>query len=111
MKKMKKNTEDMYKQYKKKCNKITIGGMEKMKKENKKKKWYIALLLLLVIGFAIITGNAFSKYLMEVKGKGIVEVANWSFLVNGQTSSINNIQLAQTYTPETLVENTIAPRK
>lgn len=83
-----------------------------MKKENKKKKWYIvlALLLLIIIALGVMTGNGFSKYLMEVKGKGIVEVANWSFLVNGQSSSINHIQLTQTYTPETLVENTIAPR-
>lgn len=83
-----------------------------MKKENKKKKWYIILLLLLfiVITFGIMVGSTFSKYLMEVKGKGIVEVANWSFLVNGQNSTINTIQLAQTYLPDTLVENTIAPR-
>lgn len=92
--------------------KNTIGGMEKMKKENKKKKWYIVLvvLLLVILALGVMAGNGFSKYLMEVKGKGIVEVANWSFLVNGQSSSIQNIQLAQTYTPETLVENTIAPR-
>ena len=82
-----------------------------MKKENKKKKWYIllALLLLIVLMLGVMAGNGFSKYLMEVKGKGIVEVAGWSFLVNGQSSSIHNIQLTQTYTPETLVENTIAP--
>ncbi len=85
--------------------------MEKMKKENKKKKWYLVLivLLLIILALGVMAGNGFSKYLMEVKGKGIVEVANWSFLVNGQSSSIQNIQLAQTYTPETLVENTIAP--
>ncbi len=83
-----------------------------MQKENKKKKWYIILLLLLliVIVLGIMAGSTFSKYLMEVKGRGIVEVANWNFLVNGQSNTINTIQLAQTYLPETLVENTIAPR-
>lgn len=44
-----------------------------------------------------------------MEGKGVIEVAKWAFLVNGQTSSITNLNLSKTYRQDTLVENTIAP--
>ena len=47
--------------------------------------------------------------LVYVKGKGVIEVAKWAFLVNGETASITNINLGKTYTAETLAQNTIAP--
>ncbi len=80
---------------------------EKMKK-SKRKGIYIVLLLLLVVGIFLL-GNSYSKYVTQVDGKGVIEVAKWAFLVNGQTASITNLSLAQTYQSDTLVENHIAP--
>lgn len=88
-------------------NKIT--EREKMKKSNKKIILIILLLLLIIISIFLFKGGSFSKYLTQVNGKGVIDVAKWAFLVNGQTASITNLNLAQTYKQETLKENTIAP--
>lgn len=77
-------------------------------KKTKKKGMIIALLLLLIVAIFLI-GNSYSKYITQVDGKGVIEVAKWAFLVNGQTASITNLNLAQTYQPDTLVANHIAP--
>lgn len=80
-----------------------------MKKEkNKKKKILVALLLLLII-MLVLLGNTYSKYITQVEGKGVIEVAKWAFLVNGQTATMTNINLAKTYHENTLLQNRIAP--
>lgn len=78
-------------------------------KKSKKRIILFILLLLLLIFMVLLGGGSYSKYLTQVEGKGVIEVAKWAFLVNGQTASITNINLAKTYKAETLAQNTIAP--
>lgn len=77
-------------------------------KKTKKKGIIVALLLLFVVAMFLL-GTSYSKYITQVDGKGVIEVAKWAFLVNGQTASITNLNLAQTYHADTLVANHIAP--
>lgn len=78
-------------------------------KKSKKKLILLALLILLCIFMILIGGKSYSKYLSQIDGKGVIEVAKWVFLVNGQTSSITNMNLAESYDFSTLTDNTIAP--
>lgn len=78
-------------------------------KKNKKRIILFILLLILLVFMVILVGGSYSKYLTQVEGKGVIEVAKWAFLVNGETASITNINLAKTYNEETLSQNTIAP--
>lgn len=72
------------------------------------KKILIIFILLILILLALL-GHTYSRYITTINGKGIIEVAKWAFIVNGENSSTTNIKLAQTYNPNTLVENRIAP--
>ena len=74
-----------------------------------KKKVLIVLAILLIILLAFIGGQAYAKYVSEVRGNGIAEVATWSFKVNGQNEQVEKINLASTCNNETLVDNKIAP--
>ncbi len=74
-----------------------------------KKKVLIVLAILAVILLAFIGGQAYAKYVSEVRGEGIAEVATWSFKVNGQEEQVESINLASTCNNETLVDNKIAP--
>lgn len=76
---------------------------------SKWKKAIILLAILLAIILSFIGGQTFSKYISEVKGSGIAEVARWSFKVNGQTEEVQSINLASTCNNETLTGNKIAP--
>ena len=49
-----------------------------------KKKILVVLAILAVILLAFVGGQAYAKYVTEVKGEGIAEVATWDFKVNGQ---------------------------
>lgn len=80
-----------------------------MKKSKKKIVLFVLLLLLLLMVVILIGGNSYSKYITQVEGKGVIQVAKWAFLVNGQTASITNLNLAQTYKSNTLVKDRIAP--
>ena len=53
-----------------------------------KKKVLIVLAILAVILLAFIGGQAYAKYVSEVRGEGIAEVATWSFKVNGQEEQV-----------------------
>ena len=75
----------------------------------KKKKVLIILAILAIILLAFICGQAYAKYVSEVRGEGIAEVATWSFKVNGQNEQVEEINLASTCNNETLVDNKIAP--
>ena len=75
----------------------------------KSKKIILAIAVLLCILLAFIGGQAYAKYITEIKGNGIAEVATWSFKVNDQKEHIREIKLASTYNNETLVNNKIAP--
>lgn len=74
-----------------------------------KKKKVIGLVCIIVALTAIIGGHTFSKYVTEVKGEGIADIAKWSFNVNGDTSTIQTINLVSTYDESTLVNGKIAP--
>ncbi len=79
-----------------------------MKKSKKKIILFILFIIALVL-LGIFQGGSYSKYITQVNGKGVIEVAKWAFLVNGQTASITPLNLASTYKQETLAQNTIAP--
>ena len=76
---------------------------------SKKKKAIIALCILVVMLVAFIGGQAYAKYISQVRGSGVAEIATWSFKVNGQKEQVQEIQLASTYNNESLVNNKIAP--
>ncbi len=58
---------------------------------------------------AFIGGQTYSKYVSEIRGDGMAEVATWSFKVNGQKEEVQTIQLASTCDNQTLVDHKIAP--
>lgn len=78
-----------------------------MKGKTKKKILFLLLLISTIV--LVLMGKSYSKYISQVNGKGIIDVAKWVFTVNGQTSSITNLQLLKTYNPSTLKNNQIAP--
>lgn len=75
----------------------------------KRKKVLLVSAILAIIILAFIGGNAYSKYVSEVKGNGLAQVATWSFKVNGKQEDIQTINLASTAQPDTLINNKIAP--
>ena len=75
--------------------------------KNKKIIAIVSILLLIIMSFYV--GHTYAKYMAQIKGEGIAEVAKWSFLVNGQEEQIQTIKLNSTYNNETLVNNKIAP--
>lgn len=76
---------------------------------SKKKKIILIVAILSSILLAFMGGQSFSKYVSEVRGNGVAEVATWSFKVNGQKEQVQTIQLSSTCNNETLVGNKIAP--
>lgn len=76
---------------------------------SKKKKIVLIVAILSSILLAFMGGQSFSKYVSEVRGNGVAEVATWSFKVNGQKEQVQTIQLSSTCNNETLVGNKIAP--
>lgn len=76
---------------------------------SKSKKIILILAILIAIVLSFIGGQTFSKYIAEVRGEGVAEVARWSFKVNGQDEEVQTINLASTCDNETLVDNKIAP--
>ena len=75
----------------------------------KKKKIILAIAILAITLLAFVGGQAYAKYITEVKGEGIAEVATWNFKVNGQKEQVQSINLISTCNNETLVNNKIAP--
>lgn len=76
---------------------------------SKKKKIILIVAIISSILLAFMGGQSFSKYVSEVRGNGVAEVATWSFKVNGQKEQVQTIQLSSTCNNETLVDNKIAP--
>lgn len=79
-----------------------------MKKSKKKIILILVLLLLLSLVFIIGKGS-FSKYLTQVEGQGIIEVAGWSFLVNGNDSNFTRINLGETTDNGTVINKKMMP--
>lgn len=76
---------------------------------SRKKKAIFIVAIVSTIVLAFIGGKTFSKYVAEVRGDGIAEVATWSFKVNGQQEEVQTINLGSTCNDETLIGNKIAP--
>lgn len=75
---------------------------------SKRKKIIIIAIIILALGLLFIGGNTFSKQVTEVKGKGVANVANWSFKVNNNEAQIQTINLASNNN-KNLTDNKIAP--
>ncbi len=79
---------------------------------NKKRIIAVFTIIALII-LSFLTGSTFAKYLTEYKTTASLQIARWSisedFLVNGVSKKSDNINLATTYNPETLVNGKIAP--
>lgn len=78
-------------------------------KKNKKKLVIAIVLLLLMLAIFLIGGYTYSKYITQVRGKGVIDIARWNFKVNNQSSTMGTINLADTFTPETIKDNKLAP--
>lgn len=76
---------------------------------SKKKKIILVVAVLSCIMLSFIGGQSYSKYVSEVRGNGMAEVATWSFKVNGQKEQVQTIQLGSTCNNKTLVNQKIAP--
>lgn len=76
---------------------------------SKNKKIILAIAILSCIVISFLGGQSYSKYVAEVRGDGMAEVATWSFKVNGQEEQVQTIPLTSTCNNETLVNNKIAP--
>jgi hypothetical protein len=58
---------------------------------------------------SFIGGQSYSKYVSEVRGNGMAEVATWNFKVNEQKEQVQAIELKSTFDNEILSNNKIAP--
>lgn len=76
---------------------------------SKKKKIVLIIAILSTIIVSFMGGQAYSKYVSEVKGEGVAEVATWSFKVNGQKELVQAINLASTCNNGTLLNHKLAP--
>lgn len=76
---------------------------------SKKKKIFLVVAILSCVAISFLGGHSYSKYVSEVRGDGMAEIATWSFKVNGQKEEVQTIQLVSTCNNETLINNKIAP--
>lgn len=74
-----------------------------------KKKILVMLAIISAITISFIGGHSYAKYVSEIKGRGVAEIAKWSFRVNGREEQIQTIQLVDTCENKTLINNKIAP--
>ena len=74
-----------------------------------KKKAVIIIAILVAIILSFVGGQTYSKYITQVKGAGIADIAHWDFKVNNSEDIIQTINLASTINNDTLVNNKIAP--
>lgn len=77
--------------------------------KNKKVTIITFAIILVLVATMLVGGTTYSKYKSTLKGYGEFPIANWSFLVNGQTSTLTNISLSRTYAPSTIKEGKLAP--
>lgn len=76
---------------------------------SKKKKIIILAAVIAMVLLAFLGGQAYAKYITQVTGEGVAEVATWNFKVNGGTEQVENIDLVSTFDNETLLGHKIAP--
>ena len=56
---------------------------------SKKKKVIIVSSILIIMLLAFIGGQAYAKYISQVRGNGIAEIATWSFKVTSARNKIS----------------------
>lgn len=76
---------------------------------SKKKKIIVIAAILLAILISFLGGQTFSKYITEVVGNVNTKIANWNFVVNGQTSETQTINLESTINNKTVKDRKVAP--
>ena len=76
---------------------------------SKNKKIVAVLIILAAIIISFIGGQTFSKYVTQVNGEGVANIAKWTFKVNDNESKLQTINLASTINNDTLIDNKIAP--
>ena len=76
---------------------------------SKNKKIVAVLIILAAIILSFIGGQTFSKYVTQVNGEGVANIAKWTFKVNDNESKLQTINLASTVNNDTLIDNKIAP--
>ena len=76
---------------------------------SKNKKIVAVLIILAAIIISFIGGQTFSKYVTQVNGEGVANIAKWTFKVNDNESKLQTINLASTVNNNTLIDNKIAP--
>ena len=76
---------------------------------SKNKKIVAVLIILAAIIISFIGGQTFSKYVTQVNGEGVANIAKWTFKVNDNESKLQTINLASTVNNDTLIDNKIAP--
>ena len=76
---------------------------------SRRKKVVIIVSILLAIVLSFIGGQTFSKYVTQVNGEGVANIAKWTFKVNDNESKLQTINLASTINNDTLIDNKIAP--
>ena len=78
--------------------------------KNKNKKIIVTLVVALVLLVCFFAGCVFAKYISNVTGTTVGDIANWSFKVNESTTAISDsISLVNTVNGETLVNGKMAP--
>lgn len=77
--------------------------------KNKKRLIIAIILLILMLAIFLIGGYTYSKYISQVRGKGVIDIAKWNFKVNNESSTMETINLADSFTPETIKDNKLAP--
>lgn len=78
--------------------------------KNKKKKIIVCLIVVLLILLCFLAGCVFAKYISNVTGTTVGDIANWSFKVNESTTAISDsISLVNTVDGSTLVNGKMAP--
>ena len=84
--------------------------MKTLKSKNKIKTKALILTSTLIILASGIAGIGYAKYFSQVNGDGRVEVAKWSFLVNGEKDEFDTIDLGrQSYDAKKISDGKIAP--
>jgi len=58
---------------------------------------------------AIVGGRVIAQKQIQVKGQGVLDVADWNFKVNDGKQDVQTISLAETFDKSTLVNEKIAP--
>ena len=78
--------------------------------KNKKQKIIVSLIVALILIVCFFAGCVFAKYISNVTGTTVGDIANWSFKVNESTTAISDsISLVNTIDGSTLVNGKMAP--